>query len=146
MSENSRLRRLLAVLLTVLAFNAGCATVDRITSTTEGTTPQEDTKAGIEQWKCGDYFDGCGILETDCLTLTADLYNGTGEVGFGEIIETTRFVIQGIERRWDWCLNAEAAYECAFFISVDGTGSYYNFRGSDDGTAKPTDLFKCTKR
>ena len=147
MSENSSPRRLLPAILTVLAFNAGCATVDSVTSTTTtGTTPTQDTKTVIEQWKCGDYFDGCGLFDTDCVTLTANLDNGTGEVRFGDIIETTRFEIQGIERRWDWCLNEDFSYDCAFFVSVDGTGSYYNFRGSDDGTAKPRDLFKCTKR
>lgn len=144
MSENSWPRRLLPVVLTVLALNAGCAT-DSFTSKTAG-PPPKDAKAGIERWKCGDYFDGCGLFDTDCVTLTANLYNGTGEVSFGEIIETTQFSIQGIERRWDWCLNSEFSYDCAFVISVDGTGSYYNFRGSYDGTAKPRDLFKCTKR
>ena len=85
-------------------------------------------------------------LATNCVTLTASLHDGTGEVKFGDIVEPTLFHVQGIERRWDWCLSVEGAYECAFVISVDGTGSYYNFRGSDDGRAKPTDLFKCAKR
>ena len=35
-------------------------------------------------------------------------------------------------------------YYCAFIISVDGTGRYYNFRGTD-GTAASRDIFKCTK-
>ena len=146
MSENSRPRRFLPLILTVVTLIAGCTTVDGTTPTVVGTTLKEDTKAGIEQWKCGDYFDGCGFLATNCITLTASLHDGTGEVKFGDIVEPTRFQVQGIERRWDWCLNAEDAYECAFLISVDGTGSYYNFRGSDDGTAKPRDLFKCAKR
>lgn len=145
MSGNSRLRRFLPAIMTALAL-AGCATVDGPTSTTEGTIPKEDIKARLEQWRCGDYFDGCGLFDTDCVTLTANLDNGTGEVKFGEIIEPTRFEIQGIERRWDWCMSADLSYDCAFSISVDGTGRYYNFRGSDDGTAKPRDVFKCTKR
>ena len=146
MSENSRPRWPIAVILAALVLIAGCATVDGTTPAVEGTTPKEDTKAGIEQWKCGDYFDGCELFATDCVTLTASRYDGTGEVKFGEFVETTRFQIQGIERRWDWCLNAEFAYDCAFVISVDGRGRYYNFHGSDDGTAKPRDLFKCSKR
>ena len=146
MSENSMPHRFTPLVLTVLALIAGCTTVDGTTPTVVGTTLKEDTKAGIEQWKCGDYFDGCGSLATNCIMLTASLHDGTGEIRFGDIVEPTRFQVQGIERRWDWCLNAEGAYECAFFISVDGKGSYFNFRGSDDGTAKPTDLFKCTKR
>ena len=145
MSQNSRPGRLLPALTAVLMLVAGCATVDGSTPTVEGTTPK-DTKAGIEHWKCGDYFDGCGFLATNCVTLTANLNNDTGEVEFGEIVEPTRFEVQGIERRWDWCLNADGSYDCAFVISVDGRGHYYNFRGSDDGKAKPRDLFKCAKR
>ena len=110
MSENSRPRRFLPLILTVLALIAGCATVDGTTPAAVGTTPKEDPNAGIEQWKCGDYFDGCGFLATNCVTLTASLHDGTGEVKFGDIVEPTLFHVQGIERRWDWCLSA--AYEC----------------------------------
>ena len=46
----------------------------------EDTTPTEDATAGLERWKCGDYFDGCGFLATDCVTLTANVRNGTSEV------------------------------------------------------------------
>jgi len=145
-SESSRQRWLVPVVLAALILIGGCATVDGTTPAVQGTTPKEDTKAGIEQWKCGDYFDGCGLFATDCVTLTANRHDGTGEVKFGEIVETTRFQIQGIERRWDWCRNAEFEYDCAFVISVDGTGSYYSFHSSDDGKAKPRDRFKCSKR
>ena len=110
------------------------------------TTPKAEIRPGIEQWKCGDRYDGCGFLATDCVTLTTNLRDGTGEVKFGEILEDTKFHIQGLERRWDWCLDADGRYYCAFVISVDGTARYYNFQGSDDGKAKPTDLFKCEKR
>ena len=110
------------------------------------TTPKAEILPGIEQWKCGDRFDGCGFLATDCVTLTANLREGTGEVKFGEILEDTKFQILGLERRWDWCLKDDGYYDCAFVISVDGRVRYYNFRGSDDGTAKPREFFKCEKR
>ena len=109
----------------------------------EDTTPTEDATAGLERWKCGSYFDGCGFLATDCVTLTANVRNGTGDVEFDGFAERTRFRIQGIERRWDWCLADDFNYHCAFVISVNGTGRYYNFRGS---RVKASDLFKCTKR
>ena len=147
MSENSTPRRLLPATLILLALVAGCATADGTSPNVEGATPKEDTKAGIEQWKCGDYLDGCGFLARDCVTLIANLHDGTGEIRFSEIVETTQFEVQGLERRWNWCLNnVEGTYECAFVISVDGTGSYYNFRDSDSGTEKPRGLFKCAKR
>ncbi len=83
--------------------------------------------------------------------LIANLHYGFGEVKFGEIVEPTLFEVQGIERRWDWCRNDDGIYDCTFIISIDGKGSYFNFAASfpdSDGVrrAKPTDLFKCTKR
>lgn len=168
MVGNSEWCRSLPAILAALVLLAGCVTVDDSTPTTEGTPPQGQNpntaagarstptteeatkkagiKAGIEQWKCGDYFEGCGFFTTDCVMLTANLHNGTGEVKFGEFIERTEFSVQGLERRWDWCWGADGRSDCAFLISVGGKGSYYNFRGSDDGSAKPSDLFKCTRR
>ena len=139
MSE-TRFRRVwpATILALILAFVAGCKiTNDKI--------PTGNATVGLEQWKCGDYFDGCGFLATDCVTLTANPRNGTGEVKFNNFSERTRFRIEGIERRWDWCLANDNTYNCAFLISVDGKGRYYNFRGKGR-TAKPTDLFKCTKQ
>ena len=145
MSEIWRSRRLLGAMIAVLALVAGCAAVGDPIPTVGGTPPKEDTQAGIERWRCGDYINGCGFPATNCVTLTANLHNGTGEVKFGEFVEPTRFEIHGIERRWDWCMDAGGSYQCALVISVGGRGRYYNFRGSD-GRAKPADLFKCEKR
>ena len=102
---------------------------------------------GIERWRCGDYPDDCGgFFGSGCLvTVVADIHSGTGSVTFGEFVELTNFQIQGIERRWDWCLNADGSFECSFVVSVDGNGRYYNFYGSDDGTARPADIFLCTQ-
>ena len=145
--RKSRFHRLRPAIVMVLALAAGCATeYDTTPTATEyDTTPTESATPGLERWKCGDYIDGCGFFAPDCVTLTANLHNGTGEVKFSDFVERTRFEVHGIERRWDWCLADDFSYECAFVISVDGTGRYYNFRGSDNGLAKPTDFFKCTK-
>ena len=51
MSENSRPRRFLPAILTVLALVAGCATIDSTTPKIVGTTPKEDTEAGIKRWE-----------------------------------------------------------------------------------------------
>ena len=51
MSENSRPRRILPAILTALALVAGCATVDSTTPKIVGTTPKEDTEAGIKRWE-----------------------------------------------------------------------------------------------
>ena len=134
----SRFRWLRPGIVLGLTFAAGCTTVDNKAPTVEATP-------GVERWICGDYFDGCGLFSTDCVTLTANLRNGTGEVKFSDFIERTEFRIDGIERRWNWCIADDYSYNCAFIISVDGTGRYYNFRGTD-GTANYRDLFECTKR
>lgn len=134
----SRFHRLRPGIVLALVVAAGCTTVNN-------TAPTVEETPGVERWICGDFFDGCTIFSTGCVKLTANLYDGTGEVRFSGHAERTEFRIDGIERRWNWCMADDYSYKCAFIISVDGTGSYYNFRGTD-GTAKPRDLFKCSKR
>ena len=142
------MRRWAAVAAGVVVLSlVGCETAyDLPRSKTSGDSPPwaKDVAPGVERWECGDYFDGCGLFPGDCVTLTANVHEGSGEVTLGEHVEFTRFEVQGIERRWDWCLNDDFRYDCLFVISVDGRGRYYNFR-SVDGPIKPTGLFKCTR-
>ena len=99
----------------------------------------------IQRWKCGDYVQHCYF---DCpITLSGDFNLGTGTVTFAGTTEVAEFQLQGVELRWDWCLKNDGAYDCAFVISADGTGSFYNFHGFEKGTRiKPSDLFYCTKQ
>ena len=151
MSEISTWHRFLPALTTVVALVAGCVPIDDTKLTVNAKDEvEQNAKAGVEQWRCGDYVGGCGFLSTDCVTLTANLRDGTGEVSFGAFVGRTEFHIQGIERRWDWCPEHDGSFGCAFVISPDGRGRYFNFAASlpdPDGVrrAKPTDLFKCTK-
>lgn len=106
--------------------------------------------ARLERWACGDYFDGCGFARCP-VTLTADADNGTGTVEFAGTVEAARFEIRGLQRRWDWCLQDDGDYGCAFVVDTDGRGRYYDFTVAPpdpDGTAraKPSELFKCRKR
>ena len=126
--------RTLLTLSFVAALIAGCATV-------EDTTPKEDAKAGIEQWKCN-----CGLFETGCIKLTANRHTGTGTIQFDDIVIGTSFNIEGIDRRWDWCWGKDGRSDCAFIIETDGDGQYYNFRGSPDGRAKASRWFWKTCR
>ena len=98
-----------------------------------------------ELWECGGHIRGCRASSLDCVILTANLDAGTGEVKFGGIREDTSFRVDGLDRRWDWCLESDGTYDCAFVVSVSGSGAYYNFRSSADGTAKPSDLFRCER-
>ena len=104
----------------------------------------------LERWACGDYVDGCGFGGCP-VVLTADLHNGSGTVEFAGTVEQTRFEIRGLGRRWDWCLQDDGNFGCAFVLDTDGDGSYYDFTQvmpDTDGTArtKPAELFKCTRR
>ena len=117
--------------------------------------PDEDTEReaaseeGLERWGCGDYFDGC--LFRCPVRLTADVRSGTGSVEFAGTTEHAAFRIHGLERRWDWCLGDDGSYNCAFVLSSDGRGKYYDFAREmpdADGVTrtKPSDLFKCTRQ
>lgn len=99
---------------------------------------------GIERWKCG---YSCYGRSGNCpVRLKANFRDGTGEVSFDGIVERMNFQIQGLERRWDWCLANDGTFDCAFVISVDGRGRYYTFHGLDDTIrAMPADLFTCEK-
>ncbi len=77
-----------------------------------------------ELWECGDYIRGCRASSLDCVILTANLDAGTGEVKFGGIREDTSFRVDGLDRRWNWCLESDGTYDCAFVVSVSGSGAY----------------------
>ena len=102
------------------------------TAKAEGDKPPEwPALVPREKWKCDD------------LELVA--YEFTGTATIAGHTERTDFRIDGIERRWNWCLAKDGSYDCAVTISPDGWGRYFNFRGTD-GTAKPSDSFRCHKQ
>lgn len=83
--------------------------------------------------------------------LTADFRMGTGTVEIAGTIQYTQFELKGLERRWDWCLEDDGSYGCAFVLSTDGLGKYFNFaRAMPDADGKrrtePSELFKCARR
>lgn len=116
---------------------------------TAPTIPVDGETAGVERWACGDYFDGC--LFNCPVKLTADFHMGTGTVEIAGTVKDTRFELKGLQRRWDWCPEDDGAFGCAFVLSTDGDGKYFNFAGvmpDSDGQrrTKPSDLFKCARR
>ena len=130
-----------SALMLMLWLVAGCETV----------TVGEAVRPGVlERWGCGDYVDGCGFGRCPVM-LTADFHNGIGTVEFAGTVEHARFEIKGLQRRWDWCLQDDGNFGCAFVLDADGDGSYYDFTivmRDPDGRAraKPSELFKCTRR
>ena len=146
MTTERQIRRLWPTM--VLALVAGCMATDAGlgNSPIEDVGNEEHNTEGIEQWGCGDYFDGCQFR---CpVTLTANFHTRTGTVKFAGTTELAAFRIQGLERRWDWWLGDDGSYNCAFVLSSDGRGRYYDFTREmpdSDGVTrvKPADLFKC---
>lgn len=123
-----RIMKLVAVLMLV-----GC---------TANITPNEGTNENAEKWGCGNYSEGCFI---NCpIWLSADRQLGKGTIEFIDVIEDTSFRIDGLEQRWNWCLDSNGTYMCSFTINVEGIGRYYKFL-NDEETAKPTDIFQCRK-
>ena len=132
-------------LAVVLAASAGCSPAGEPASLAVGPVTLKPADADIERWVCGDIIDGCWPLNRDCVHLTGNLNAGTGIVSFGDgIAAATQFHIDGIERRWNWCLE-DGAYKCAFVVSPGGDGRYFQFRGMPGGRAKPTSLWSCSK-
>lgn len=48
-----------------------------------------------------------------------------------------------LDRRWDWGCAEKTGCRYAFGIRPDGTGKFYDFSVSDDGRAKPSQIFEC---
>ena len=103
-------------------------------------SPAPDTVT--ERWECFDFVYGSKKLGT----LTVGRYGIAGTVDFAGIVANTQYSVQGIDRRWDWGWDTDGRSDYAFVISPDGTGKFYNFGSSNDGTAKPSDFFKCKRR
>ena len=97
-----------------------------------------------ETWQCFDRFERVRSGPLVTLTRLGGDSDGYGEVSVADETHPAAFRVQGIDRRWNFgCDERDTAYPFAFVIKPDGTGLYYNFRPSTDGTATPSDLFDC---
>lgn len=72
--------------------------------------------------------------------------NQTGFILFegGSQGELALYHRDGLDLRWDWGRNA-SGYRYSIVIQPDGTGLYYDFSTSVDGTSKPRDIYKMRK-
>lgn len=125
--------------------------------------PQDDTKAekwyrlaaeqghdgarnilGWEMWRC---FATNDYNKTTVLITLTRMRGGIrefGEVSVAGTTYSTPFRIVGLNRRWDFGSNeSRDRYPYAFVIEPDGTGLYFDFSTSTDGTAKPRNFFEC---
>jgi hypothetical protein len=103
----------------------------------------EDDVGGFTAWYCKDFsYGGDTLVEVGFFGDPS--FNGIGFIlydgGFiGEIISYRR---EGLDRRWDF--GQWGSY--AFVIKPDGTGLYYDFTMSKDGTANASDIYECRQR
>ena len=134
------IRRLRSASFLALALVAGCASAAGMPG-----TDTEDHAGGIERWECGDFIYGCKSRCPVSLMANTNPGHSTGTVQFAGIVEQANFRIRGLTRRWDWCRDADDGYACAFVLSADGTGKYYDFSGGAR-SARASDLFKCMRR
>ena len=98
---------------------------------------------GVERWQCGDRYDGCVFR---CpVTLTANRLLGIGTITIdGTIEQATTFHMDGLDRRWDWCLGAGDSYDCAFLIAPNGDARYFKFPPGQS-TTKPSQFYACRR-
>ena len=101
-------------------------------------------QAAKEMWRC---FAMSDYNKTTALFTLTRVRSGSGEFGDVSVAGTTysaSFRIAGLNRRWNFGHDESGdGYPYAFVIKPDGTGLYYDFSTSSDGTAKASDLFNC---
>ena len=110
----------------------------------------EDT----EWWACDDAMrfvveGGCG--EDGCpVRLAANRSMFLGEVTFAGVESYAQYDVQGLERKWHWCLQDEDNFRCSFVLSAGGDGVYYDFNAPSTSTrsdgskiTRPAGRFKC---
>lgn len=93
----------------------------------------------LETWRC---FGGTDLSRTNVLLTLSRLEHG-GEVSVAGTTYSTQFEVRGLDRRWDFGLDDDGTFDYMFRIEPDGTGLYYDFSRSTDGTAKPSQRFRC---
>ena len=96
-----------------------------------------------ETWRCFELFDrkqGRALLSLIRMRIEGE--DILGEVSVAGISHMAQFQVAGLDRRWDWNCDEETCRH-AFGISPDGTGRFYDFSVSDDGRAKPRQVFEC---
>ncbi len=99
--------------------------------------PQGQPENRGETWRCFKSWQPDTTLVA--LTRQGDI----GEVAVSGLTRSARFQVNGLELRWDFGLDDSGNYEYAFVIQPDGTGLYYDFSRSTDGTASPRQTFDC---
>ncbi len=92
-----------------------------------------------EMWRC---FDETDFNHRNVL-LTLTRLESNGEVSVAGTTHAAEFQVQGLNRRWDFGPDDDGTFDYMFLIEPGGTGLYYDFSRSTDGTARPSQRFRC---
>ena len=106
---------------------------------------------GGERWLCKDSFDaivGVGPRYDPSIVLTRETVShyGYGRVSVAGVVHEADFVVNGVNRRWNWSCYGDGCLD-AIIIDPDGRGGYYDFRVMEDGedTVRVRQTLKCVQ-
>lgn len=116
-----------------------------------GYSVSETDFGGVERWYAVDKYNYDSLVDEVRFQVGYFLQNGIGFVlyGNGTVGEEAYFSRQGLDLRWDWGTHyrtdGQSEFIYSFVIEPDGTGLYYDFSTSTDGTAKPRGIYRVRK-
>ena len=152
--ENLKMKKIFAVVFSAIVFIilSSCASVtsrDRQLSLSEYTVSETDF-GGVERWYAVDKYNYDSLVDEVRFQVGYFKENSIGFVlyGNGTVGEEACFSRQGLDLRWDWgsyYRDGDSRYRYTFVIEPDGTGLYYDFSTSTDGTSKPRGIYKTRK-
>ena len=112
-------------------------------------TVSETAFGGVERWYAVDKYN---YDDDDEVRFQVGYFkeNNIGFVlyGDGTVGVEAHFSRQGLDLRWDrgnYYRDDSSRFRYSFVIEPDGTGLYYDFSTSTDGTAKPRGIYKTSK-
>ena len=110
----------------------------------KGHAEAQEVLDSIELWRCFKPYDRG---KTTLLTLTRlTQMEGLGQVSSVGVAHSASFHVRGLDLRWNFGHDArDGSYDYALVIQPDGGGLYYDFSRSADGTATPSQTFRCER-
>lgn len=110
-----------------------------------GYSLSETDFGGVERWYAVDKYNYDSLINEVRFQVGYFKENDIGFILYGTetIGEEAHFSRDGLNLRWDWGSDSYGtSYKYSFVIEPDGTGLYYDFSASKDGTAKPRGFYK----
>lgn len=115
--------------------------------TLSGLEYSETDHGGVERWYVVDKYNYDELIEE--VRFQVGYFKDANIIGFilyekGTTGEIAFFSREGLDLRWDWGAYGDS-FRYSFVVEPDGTGLYYDFSTSSDGSAKPRGIYKVYK-